>query len=210
MSDDFDVSSIEEEYDEYEEDLETEVEEGDEEEELAELVEIDEELEEESVESEESRKFDKIIHLRQKDENHRTIFVVNDEERVTSEIIQWLEMTEAIGIRASQIEQDAPVFTDVSGYTDPVLMATKEFYDRQNPLILERALQITPTEIEAEHWKVRTMNFPRDLVIESALTNNELEKVHGRIIELAGPEVEKIEKKTSVKKSGIKSPKTKK
>lgn len=103
---------------------------------------------------------DDVIVSEVRDRNHKKIIIVHDDDRQTSNIIQRPEMTEAIGIRASQIERGSPVFTDVTGYTDPILMAKKEFVDRANPLIVERALRDSPTEALVEQWKVREMTFP--------------------------------------------------
>lgn len=100
--------------------------------------------------------------LRNGDTNHTNIIIVPDSERITSDIIQKQEIVEAIGIRASQIEDGAPVFTETTGLTDPISMAWKEFRDRQNPLILERVIAERPFEFiyEVEHWKVREMTYP--------------------------------------------------
>jgi DNA-directed RNA polymerase subunit K/omega len=109
------------------------------------------------------------------DRNHKIITVVPDDERVTSNIIQRPEMTEAIGIRASQIEQGSAPLTDVEGYTDFIAMAKKEFVDRRNPLIIERALYDSPIRATVEHWRVREMTFPitdrETLMISSAATS---------------------------------------
>jgi hypothetical protein len=94
------------------------------------------------------------------DRNHKIIQIVAPDDRITSHFIQRPEMTEAIGIRTSQIEQGSEVFTDVTGYTDPIMMAKKEFIDRKSPLIVERALEDTPTRAVVEQWKVREMTFP--------------------------------------------------
>lgn len=146
---------IEEEFDLYEEDLSDEIEADDEQDEQAadanELEEV-----EEITEKDESP----INLINENDSNHRINYIVSKEKRITSETIQWPEMVEAIGIRASQIENGAPVFTDVSGFTDPILMAKKEFFDRQSPLILRRSLKKTPSYCIIEHWKVRKMAFP--------------------------------------------------
>jgi DNA-directed RNA polymerase subunit K/omega len=169
MEDDYDTvdeSVAEEEYEDYEEDLDAELEE-------------DEEAEEdtgiEDVEETEEAPQHQVFRMDKSDENHRIVKVVHPDKRKTSEIIQDTELTEAIGIRASQIENGAPVFTDVSGITDPISMAIKEFADRRNPLILERPLEKTDTYKLVEHWKVRQMIFPgRILLSESKRLDKEL------------------------------------
>lgn len=96
------------------------------------------------------------------DNNCSKVIVVPDDERTTSQQIQRYEMVEAIGIRATQIEQGAPVLTDVEGLTDPITMAKKEFFDRRNPLTLTRS-KINNRQQRfklVEEWKVREMTFP--------------------------------------------------
>lgn len=52
--------------------------------------------------------------LKIRDGDHKTIIVIPSVDRRTSHIINDYEFTEAVGIRASQIERGAPVFTDVN------------------------------------------------------------------------------------------------
>lgn len=161
--------AIEEEYDEYEDDLNVDVEDKDTEETLADVLEYEEEPEQEPAQ--------KIIGIDEKDDNHKIIRVIADSDRITSEIIQLNEMAEAIGIRISQIENGSPILTDVSGYKSPIEMAKKEFIDRQNPLIVQRRLQTSPTEDLVEHWKVRDMVFPitnREIL---ALTTKQISEI---------------------------------
>jgi hypothetical protein len=145
----------------------------------------DEDIEDESeyvddyeVEAEIGEEFstEYIIRLNELDDNHRIIRVIPSHKRITSNIIQESEIVEAIGIRASQIENGSQIFTDCSGYTDPIEMAKKEFYDRKSPLILERALKKTDKEIDVEHWKVRKMKFPYNKRENPQLTDNQLLK----------------------------------
>lgn len=100
--------------------------------------------------------------LHKGDSNHTNIIIVPDSERITSDVIQKQEIVEAIGVRASQIEEGSPVFTDVTGLTDPISMSWKEFKDRKSPLILERIVAEYPAEFtyHVEHWKVREMALP--------------------------------------------------
>lgn len=98
--------------------------------------------------------------LKIRDGDHITIRVVPANIRKTSNVICDNEFAEATGIRASQIEQGAPVFTSVDGLTDPIKMAHKEFYDRKNPLLLERIVDQRGSVYIVEHWKVREMTFP--------------------------------------------------
>jgi len=104
--------------------------------------------------------------IKKGDSNHTNIIIIPDSSRTTSDVIQKQEITEAIGVRASQIEGGSPVFTDVVGLTDPIQMAWKEFRDRKNPLILERVVAEFPSEYtyHVEHWRVREMTFPHTYV----------------------------------------------
>lgn len=99
-----------------------------------------------------------IAQILKKDDNHRVIHIIPDNERTTSHILQHFEKTEAIGIRISQIEDGSPVFTDVTGLTSPIDMAHKEFNDGKNPLILQREVRRTEFESWVELWKVREMD----------------------------------------------------
>jgi hypothetical protein len=149
---------------------------------------------------EEQKELQKIIMSNVKDRNHKIIKIVPNDKRISSNYIQRPEMTEAIGTRVSQIEQGSPVFTDVSGYTDPILMAKKEFVDRRNPLILERAMYDTPTESIVEHWLVREMTFPvtnREIMMISREQLSKSSKAHVKTT----TKVKKIEKSEKDKKN---------
>lgn len=94
------------------------------------------------------------------DKHHLTTYIIPDEQRTTSQIMTLEEFTEAIGIRATQIEQGAPVFTDVAGYSDPIKMARKELLDGRSPLKLVREMRQKENERWVEIWKVNEMNVP--------------------------------------------------
>jgi 16S rRNA G966 N2-methylase RsmD/DNA-directed RNA polymerase subunit K/omega len=91
---------------------------------------------------------------------HVYVTVVPEGDRVTSNLITKHEMTEAIGIRAAQIENGSPVFTNVAGYSNPIDMARKEFYDRRSPLILVRAVEEKENRKVVEKWRVNEMAYP--------------------------------------------------
>lgn len=87
--------------------------------------------------------------------------IVPPDQRITSDMISLPEMTEAIGIRGSEIENGAPCFaSDVEGYTNPIDRARKEFFDRKSPLILQRELERGNGYVLVEEWIVRKMTFP--------------------------------------------------
>lgn len=48
------------------------------------------------------------------------------------------EVASAIGRRARQIGQGAPALVDVADLDDPLDMATRELYQRKNPLVVRR------------------------------------------------------------------------
>jgi DNA-directed RNA polymerase subunit K/omega len=94
------------------------------------------------------------------DKHHLVTYIVPDDQRITSEIMMLEEYTEAVGIRATQIENGTPVFTDVTGYTDPIKMAKKEILDGKSPLKLVREMKQKENERWVEVWKVNEMTLP--------------------------------------------------
>lgn len=145
MEDDVDLS----------EDSEPELDEVDQNDDIeAEIGEIEIELEDE-----EEIIYGPLRPLKIRDGDHIKIIIVPDEDRITSNVINLPELTEATGIRASQIERGSQVFTDTVGMTDPIKMAHKEFRDRKNPLILERVVETHGNIHYVEHWKVREMTY---------------------------------------------------
>jgi DNA-directed RNA polymerase subunit K/omega len=150
--------ALAEEYDEYEDEVESEIETDDEKYEGEEAKDLLEEYHEDASAAQVLAP--EVFKLHPEDQNHRLVVVIKDDQRMTSNIIQLPELVEAVGIRASQIEQGSEVFTDVTGLTDPVAQAKKEFIDRRNPLILERGVKKTKGAIYVEWWKVRDMTFP--------------------------------------------------
>jgi hypothetical protein len=67
----------------------------------------------------------------------RTIYVA-DENRITRDMMNINEMTEAISIRTALISNGSPCFTDVEGLTDPVDMAKRELMMRRFSFKIER------------------------------------------------------------------------
>ncbi len=96
-----------------------------------------------------------------RDSNHMIYKIQNPAQRKTSHIIQLSEATEAVGIRASQIERGSRVFTSTKNLKCPIKMAWKEFLDRRNPLILERVVEEHSESgyYIVEHWLVREMTY---------------------------------------------------
>ena len=148
-----------------------------EEEELDEELDEEEEEEEEIIDDFEEEELEEpyenavLKKIDENDNNHKMIEIRPFEKNITSNVIHYSEMVEAIAARASQIENGSRVFTDVSGLTSPIDMATKEFMDRKNPFILERHVKKTNSSIIVEHWKVREMTFPITEAEVTQLTN---------------------------------------
>lgn len=96
------------------------------------------------------------------DKIHKIEYIIKDDDKKTSDYIQLHEMTEAIGIRASQIEHGSPVLFDYQKYSvsgDPITLAKLEFYERKSPLVLKRVVYENANEAYVELWKVRDMKF---------------------------------------------------
>lgn len=118
-------------------------------------------LEEAEVERTEVREF-AILGPDIHDEDHRMVQIIPADDRITSDIIQLPEMTEAIGIRISQIENGMPVMpgVNVEGMTSAIEMAQMEFLENKNPLILRRILQQKGNLVIVEDWEVCKMAHP--------------------------------------------------
>ena len=89
----------------------------------------------------------------------RDIKVVSRGMRKTSEIMSLFEFSEVIGTRISQIENGAPVYTDVTGLRDVKDMAMKELFDRKCPLKIIRRTG----KFSQEVWSANEMGYPADV-----------------------------------------------
>jgi len=94
------------------------------------------------------------------DDHHCTLYIVPDNERTTSQIMTLEEMTEAVGIRTTEIENGSPCFTDVTGYTCPIEMAKKELLDGKSPYKLVRVMSTKKGVKIQEVWKINEMTLP--------------------------------------------------
>lgn len=117
-------------------------------------------LEEEEEARREKKEESMVKKINELDKNHIIIKIIPKHSRRSSHILQYSEMIEVIGARASQIERGCTPFTDVTGLTSPIDMAKKEFIDRKNPFIIERKMKVDEGTIEVEEWEVREMTFP--------------------------------------------------
>ena len=135
------------------------------------------------------------------DNHHLTTYIIPDEQRITSQFLTLEELTEAIGIRATQIERGAPVFTDVTGYDDPIEMARKELLDGKNPLKLVREMKQRENERWVEVWKVNDLAVPITRREIMQPTSKEIQERLGVPVEKEKPkEATKEKKKPAPKK----------
>lgn len=145
------------------------------------------------------------------DKHHLITYIIPDEQRMTSQIMTLEEFTEAVGIRATQIERGAPVFTDVSGYSDPIEMAKKEIFDGRCPLKLVREMKQLENARWVEVWKINDMTIPvmrRELMKP---TDKEIQERLGEKVEEKKEEKpeKKVEEKKEVKKKVTRTAKKK-
>lgn len=91
------------------------------------------------------------------DNDSKIQYIVNSEDRITSNIITIYEITELIGIRSTQISQGSPIFTDVKNITNPIEMAKKEILDNKCPLYIKRNIGLDKYEL----WDPNTMVKPK-------------------------------------------------
>lgn len=135
------------------------------------------------------------------DEMHCILYVVPDSDRETSQIMTLEEMTEAVGIRATEIENGAPVFTDVTGLSCPIAMARKEILDGKSPYKVVREVGLRKGGKEVEIWKINEMTLPIEHKEDMTVTKK-------RIAELgliAAEAASKLQEKTQ--ESSPKAPK---
>ena len=90
----------------------------------------------------------------------RTIYIIPNNERKSSEKMTQFELVEAVGIRISQIEKGGPVFVDHAELTNAKDIAYKELFERKNPLTLRRIVKTEADITYVEEWKVREMIYP--------------------------------------------------
>lgn len=84
-------------------------------------------------------------------------YIIKNDDKITSNIITIYEMTELIGIRATQIANNAPVFVDVGYLTDPIEMAKKEIFENKCPLYIKRYIGLDKYEL----WNPNDMIKPK-------------------------------------------------
>jgi hypothetical protein len=97
---------------------------------------------------------------------HKEIIICKPENRKTSDYLTFSEMTEAVGIRANDIEKTGKTFIDIPpGVTDAITIAKLELNARRSPLIIRRIVGTSRNNegviIEyGEDWVVKDMKYP--------------------------------------------------
>jgi DNA-directed RNA polymerase I, II, and III subunit RPABC2 len=91
------------------------------------------------------------------DNDSKIQYIIKSDDRITSNILTIYEITELMGIRATQISQGAPVFTDIKNITNPIKMAEKELIDNRCPLYVKRYIGLDKYEL----WDPNTMIKPK-------------------------------------------------
>lgn len=84
-------------------------------------------------------------------------FIIKNDNKITSNILTIYEMSELIGIRATQISQGSPVFVDINYISDPIEMAKKEIINNKCPLYVKRYIGLDRYEL----WNPNEMVKPK-------------------------------------------------
>ena len=91
------------------------------------------------------------------DNESKIQFIIKSDDKITSNILTIYEMTELIGIRATQISQGSPVFVDIEYLSDPIEMAKKEIINNKCPLYIKRYIGLDRYEL----WDPNIMIKPK-------------------------------------------------
>lgn len=81
------------------------------------------------------------------DNESKIQYIIKSDDKITSNVLTIYEMTELIGIRATQISQGAPVFVDIEFISDPIEMAKKEIINNRCPLYVKRYIGLDRYEL---------------------------------------------------------------
>lgn len=84
-------------------------------------------------------------------------FILKNNQKITSNILTIYELTELIGIRATQISNGSPVFVDITNINDPLEMAKKEIINNKCPLYIKRYIGLDKYEL----WDPNEMIKPK-------------------------------------------------
>mgnify|MGYP003950804221 CR=1 FL=1 len=127
---------------------------------------IDEEDEEYDLVDEDDEILKKQFEIEQEDINNSnidTIFVIPNNERMTSEKLTSYEIAEIINFRAVNISQGGCVYTNVEGIDNPIDMAKKELIDRKCPLYIKRSVGCNENGNLIEKWSPNECIFDLSL-----------------------------------------------
>ena len=75
---------------------------------------------------------------------------LSKEERITSNRLTKYEKAKILGIRANQIDRNAPVMIDIDGEISSLEIAKRELIEKKLPLIIERIHE----NGDYEHWSI--------------------------------------------------------
>lgn len=114
---------------------------------------------EEDVDENEKKYIEENINFNNNDlDNDSTFqFIVQSDDKITSNILTIYELVELVSIRGSQIANGSYVFTDITGITEPTEMAKKEIMDNKCPLYVKRHIGLDRYEL----WSPNLMSKPK-------------------------------------------------
>jgi hypothetical protein len=93
-----------------------------------------------------------------------TLYIVPDNERMTSDRLCASEIAAVVGMRAQQTAEDGKAFIDTAGFNNPISIAFSELRQRKNPFIIERCVGTKNGMKMVERWKINEMTLnPVDL-----------------------------------------------
>lgn len=82
---------------------------------------------------------------------------MHPDNRITSEIMTSFEYTQAVSMRARQIELGGPVYASgCQNITNPIIIAEREIEQKKCPLSIIRMI----TDVIAEKWDINEMAIP--------------------------------------------------
>jgi DNA-directed RNA polymerase subunit K/omega len=91
------------------------------------------------------------------DNDSKIQYIIKNDDKITSNILTIYEITELIGIRATQIANGAPLFIDIDYLDDPIEMAKKEIINNRCPLYVKRYIGLDKYEL----WDPNIMVKPK-------------------------------------------------
>lgn len=115
----------------------------------------EEDEDEEENEEEENNNVSFVDH--DLDNDSKIQIIIKNEDKITSNILTIYEVTELIGIRATQISNGSPTFTDMEDCNDPIEMAKLELINNKFPLYIKRYIGLDKYEL----WDPNIMVKPK-------------------------------------------------